>query len=343
MSEAMGSTNADMPLATFAVFVYRHEQFVAEALAGAFAQDYRPLEIIVVDDGSPDGSAAEIERVLATYTGPIPVRFIRNVKNAGLMPTLNRVMAESKGEIILFGAGDDVSVPSRTSETVKAFLEDDTIYSLYTNAVVIDSEGRELRSFYPVSPGPERHDIAYAAREGFAILGASHAWRRRVFDVFGPIPEGVAFEDHAIPFRAGFMGRIAYLEQKLVRYRQHGANMFLGATTTDDGVSEWYKGMHRYASQERANLIGRLADLETARRVFRHRADEIERLRQVTQREIEQKDAQLRLLAGPPLLTRLGIIVGEALKGMQGRRLARWILIFLFPRMYLRRLRRRAV
>jgi len=330
------------PLVTFAIAAYKQERFVEEAIRGALEQDYRPLEILITDDASPDGTAAAISRALEGYNGSVPVRVIRNPKNIGLIPTINRIMEEVNGEIIVGAAGDDVSYPTRTSEMVAVFLADDQVHSVYTNAIVIDADGREQRLFYHNPPEPSLHLLGHAARQGLAILGASHAWRRRVFDVFGPLPEGGQFEDHGIGFRSAFLGTIQYLDRVLVRYRQHGENIFLGATVVDGTVDQWYRGMEKFTRGERGMLEARLDDLQVALRKFPERREVIAKLRRLTEKAVRERTDQIRLLGGASLLDRVATVATWALRGVPPRRLARWVFIFLLPGYALRRIQRRS-
>jgi len=330
------------PLVTFALVVYKQERFVEEAIRSALAQDYRPLEILITDDASPDGTSSVIGRVLDEYAGPVPVRVIRNPTNIGLIATINRLMEEANGEIIVGAAGDDVSIPTRTTETVRLFVEDSDVHSVYANAIVIDSDGREQRLFYPDPPDATRHLLSHAAREGLAVLGASHAWRRRVFDIFGPLPTGGSFEDHGIAFRSAFLGSIRYLDRVLIRYRQHGENIFLGTTGVDGTVEEWHRGMEQFTRRERGMLLARLEDLEVALQKFPERRETIVELRALTELAVEERTDQIRLLAGASLLDRIATIVSRAWSGMPPRRVARWVLTFLLPGYYLRRIRRRS-
>ena len=56
-------------LVSVIVPVYNHERYVEECLTSIFAQSYSPIEVIVVDDGSTDGSVGVIERVIRDRDG----------------------------------------------------------------------------------------------------------------------------------------------------------------------------------------------------------------------------------------------------------------------------------
>ena len=327
------------PLVTVGVLAYNQEKFIADALQGVFAQDYEPLEILIADDGSRDGTVPEIERVLREYSGRHPVRFLPNETNQGLIRTLNNLIAQSKGEIFVVAAGDDVSLPDRITVTVRTFAESDAIHSVYGNGIVIDADGREIRPFYPAPPDPARLELETATREGFALMGASHAWSRRVFDTFGPLPEEVIVEDNPIGFRSAFLGTIRYVDRILVRYRQHGNNMFLGTMSAEGTVAQWHHGLVRYLTNERAIFRGRLYDLDVAEKKLPARATQVASLREVTMKLIAERDEQLRLLGTDSLSVRIAGVARMAFRRAGLRYVIRWFLTLVTPAPYLRLIR----
>ena len=69
---------ASAPLVTVALRAFNSRQFIHAALDGAVAQTYRPLEIVVCDDGSTDGTDAEIEQYLTEMSTDVPISFVRH-------------------------------------------------------------------------------------------------------------------------------------------------------------------------------------------------------------------------------------------------------------------------
>lgn len=210
------------PLLTFFVVGFNQERFIREAVEGAFAQTYSPLQVILSDDCSCDRTGEIMASMAGSYRGPHEVVVNRNPQNAGLANHLNRVMELAKGEFIVGSAGDDVSLPERTEVLWRAWEESGrTICSVSSTMRLIDEEGADYGLFENPLP-PYANDILCMCREGMpGVGGASHAWDRRIFDVFGPLRSDVSFEDRALPFRSLLLGKIAYVNQPLVRYRRH--------------------------------------------------------------------------------------------------------------------------
>ena len=111
------------PLVSFIIFSYKQEKFIRDAIRGALAQTYEPLEIIISDDCSPDNTFTIIEEETASYAGPHKVILNRNETNLGLPEHMNKVLKMARGEFIVENAGDDISCPHRTSVLVKRWLD----------------------------------------------------------------------------------------------------------------------------------------------------------------------------------------------------------------------------
>jgi len=103
------------PLVSVVLPVYNGERYLASALASILDQEYRHFEIIVVDDGSTDGSA-EIARSLHG------VRYLHQ-QNQGVAAAWNAGIAASRGDLIAFLAQDDLWTPSKLAVQV-AYLSD---------------------------------------------------------------------------------------------------------------------------------------------------------------------------------------------------------------------------
>lgn len=214
----------DRPLITFMIIAYNGERYVGEAVEGAFSQTYSPLEILLSDDCSTDGTFDIMQRMTADYRGVHQVRLNRNERNLGLGGHISHAMESARGELIVVAAGDDVSLPERTEQVWQAYAESDgKAMSIYSSFVMMDEQGRRQET---VSKPP--HETAYdieAYIKAGGVHGCSHAWHRRVFDVFGPLYPGTVYEDKAIPLRSVLLGEIRFIDEPLVLYRRHSQSI----------------------------------------------------------------------------------------------------------------------
>lgn len=212
------------PLISFVLVCYKQEHFVREAVEGAFAQTYSPLEIILSDDHSPDGTFAVMEEMAKAYRGPHRVVLNRNPKNLGMIGHINRVVELAQGEFIVPAAGDDISLPQRTEAVVRLWQQSGgRAKSIYSDVIALQEDGDRV---YHFTAQPEWNALEHQLRTGHCnVLGASQCYHRSLFDFFGPIPATVAEEDHVLPFRAALLGEVAYCPEALVKYRIHTGNV----------------------------------------------------------------------------------------------------------------------
>jgi hypothetical protein len=108
----MTETGETLPTVSAVIPAYNAERFLSRAIRSALAQDPLPDEILVVDDGSTDGSAA-----IARGFGS-PVRCIQQA-NAGASAARNRGIAEARGELVAFLDSDDEWLPHHLGRAVR--------------------------------------------------------------------------------------------------------------------------------------------------------------------------------------------------------------------------------
>ena len=101
----------DLPLVSVIVPAYNRAGFILDALASAYDQDYSPMEVVVVDDGSTDDTRDVVESF------ECPVRYVYQ-EHAGVSPARNRGLAEAKGELIAFLDSDDVWMGALSADGV---------------------------------------------------------------------------------------------------------------------------------------------------------------------------------------------------------------------------------
>lgn len=213
----------DRPLITFAVVAYNQERYIREAVEGAFAQTYSPLEIILSDDCSSDGTFEIMKTMAGSYRGPHRVVLNRNPANLGICPHINAVMERAQGELIVPAAGDDISLAHRSETTHAVWRGCGCPDYLFFGIREFSDHGSGTKRFVfnPVTTTPD----GMIAGAGMTLLAPGEAWHRRLFDVFGPLPPGVMTEDKSVAFRAALLGGVVYASLPVVRYRIHGANI----------------------------------------------------------------------------------------------------------------------
>ena len=218
----MNDTKIENPLISFTLFSYNQEPFIREAVESVFSQTYSPLEIILSDDCSTDNTFKIMEEMAGSYSGPHSIRLNRNPVNLGIGMHINRVVELSRGELIVAGAGDDISEPNRVSTIVEQWLQcGKKAFSIHSFATVINEKSEVIgvnKSAQHQYLGSAESFLKGDAR----LLGATHAFSRKTFELFGPLDEKVVYEDTVIPFRSLLLGDVLYIDEPLVRHRVGG-------------------------------------------------------------------------------------------------------------------------
>jgi len=199
------------PLVSCIVPTYNGEAYVAEALDSIVAQTYRPIEIVVADDGSTDGTLT----IAGRYAG---VRVVRQ-PNGGPAAARNLGVRESSGAFAAFLDQDDVWHPEKLARQMGRFdarpeLDLSVAHVQRFWADALAEQADKLREHRVSKPLP-----------GY-ITGTFLA-RRRVFDVAGLFDATVRFADSMEWFlRAAERGVVSeLLPDVLLRHRMHGRNL----------------------------------------------------------------------------------------------------------------------
>lgn len=211
----------DRPLVTFAVFAYNQERYIREAVEGAFAQTYTPLEIILSDDCSTDSTFQIMQEMAAAYRGPHQVRARKSQFNVGVLSHVLSVAREASGEIFVVAAGDDISLPQRVEIVAQEFKEND-VYALSSDDIIIDEFGNET------TRDPQRFEQRDAWHRAYPtwIHGATAVYRTAFLKQL-PFPKGmIFFEDFVFSDILRIFGKsAARIKIELVKYRYHSTNL----------------------------------------------------------------------------------------------------------------------
>jgi glycosyltransferase involved in cell wall biosynthesis len=202
----------DRPLVSVVLPAYNAAGTLGAALDGALAQTYHPLEILVVDDGSTDGTPEVIRR----FGGAI--RAFRQA-NGGVSTARNRAIREAKGDLIAFLDADDEWLPAKTEKQVAYLNEHPDIALLYAGIIHLDRDGREA-PHRPHGGGEDTYAHLFQANR---IPTSSVMVRRAALDRSGLFEPALRVtQDYDLWLRIAADHRYAGLQERLVRYRFEG-------------------------------------------------------------------------------------------------------------------------
>jgi glycosyltransferase involved in cell wall biosynthesis len=215
-----------MPEISVIIPTYNRSEFLREAIASVLAQTYRDFELIVVDDGSEDDTAA----VVREFAG---VRYVFQ-PNRGVSAARNRGVALTSGSLLAFLDSDDLWQPRKLERQV-AFL------SAYPHARICQTEELWLRHGVRVNPHVKHRKTGgdiFAPSLSLCLVNPSAVMlRRELFEQVGGFDESLpACEDYDLWLRIAVQEPVHLIESPLVIRRGGHA----------DQLSRRYWGMDRF-------------------------------------------------------------------------------------------------
>jgi len=210
------------PLVTLAIFAYNQENCISEAVLAALEQTYSPLQIIISDDFSSDATFDVIRRTVAAYTGPHEIVVRRSEVNLGTALHLTAVARASAGELLVVGAGDDISEPYRCERIVAAWLSNGkTARCIHSGATAFG--GLNGAEFYlaPKSRNLTKDDCErLILADRLPFLSPTCAYAKELFSEYDPLLGGSIIEDGVMALRSLASGNVVSISESLVRIRR---------------------------------------------------------------------------------------------------------------------------
>lgn len=310
------------PLISFVISCYNQEAFIREAVEGALAQTYSPLEIIITDDHSSDRTFDIARRLTAGYAGPHTVRLNRNAANLGIGGNVNRAMELCRGELVVLADGDDVSLPGRTEAMYRAWVQfgkkPTSLCCAYTT-IAADGTEQGIAGVRGDPADPEmyrflRGDLfEFLTTRRPTICGCAHAWSPKLFQFFGPLTANL--EDLVLSFRSLAIGQMLYIHQPLVKYRRHGSNVSFFAAERDSLTFAQRERRLRWVDEETAKAYeNMIADIEILYARGAVPAAQRDRLQKEARRMLTLYAMERNMMDGN-ILKRLGTLAGAAARG----------------------------
>lgn len=209
----------EQPLISVIAPVYKVEKYLPDCMESLIHQTYQNLEIIMVDDCSPDESGAICDRYAMNDKR---IKAFHRTENHGASGARNLALDQAKGKYLFFIDSDDWIAPDTIEylyENMKTYQADCTVGGCVT---VIEAEDGSL-NYQKRTRGSVRCENARGAMKG-VLLNGSAAWnrlyRREVFDQIR-FPEGRINEDEYAVLRLySGMERIVFLDKDTYFYRK---------------------------------------------------------------------------------------------------------------------------
>lgn len=265
------------PLVSVAVFCYEQSQYVPESLASVASQDYAPIEVFFVDDGSSDDSASVARAMIGSDPRLAGTTVLADGVNRGLAPRMNEVLRQAAGEWVVWLASDDVLLPDAVESLVAGARDD--VGVVFGDLDVIDEQGRSRGYSRPRDSWQRSTAIRY--RDGGRPLpdmftvnnfvpGGMALIRRSVLVEAGGYDPDARTEDLDMWLRIGWSTTFRYVATSVGRYR-----VVPGSTSRSERVNtlDQARIMHKHvvAGDPGGNGYARLAAMRWALAVGRGR------------------------------------------------------------------------
>jgi glycosyltransferase involved in cell wall biosynthesis len=216
--------SCSLPQVSVVIPAYNACKYIVETLESALNQNFQSFEIIVVDDGSTDGTHTVVEKY-----GDRGVVLLQQ-PNSGVGAARNRALSVARGEFVALLDSDDLWEPDYL-QTMVGFLEQNPEVSIAFSDSLFFGEskfvGKRFQEVYPPSP-----PITFAKLAGMiSHVNVAATLRREVFTSIGLFDETIrGGEDFELWLRALHAGcRIEPVPKVLVHYRRHASSLSLGA------------------------------------------------------------------------------------------------------------------
>ena len=205
------------PLVSVVIPSYNRAQYIAETIESVLAQTYNNIEVVVIDDGSKDNTREVVE----PYSPR--VRYVWQ-ENSERGASRNHGLRLSKGEFLAFLDSDDLWLPNKLEEELRIFGEMPNVGVVYSDADLVDSEGRFLKTI--MRNGYSGAVTDKLLRDNFVTLSA-HLIRRSLAVQVGGFREERELsgsEDWEFWIRLSCVTEFAYLRKVTTKIRTHPAN-----------------------------------------------------------------------------------------------------------------------
>jgi glycosyltransferase involved in cell wall biosynthesis len=255
------------PLVSVVVPTYQRLDYLREAVASVRAQTYPAWELIVVDDGSSDGTVEWLKGLADTR-----IRVLALPHSGNLGQVRNRGNQVARGELIAFLDSDDAFEPTKLERQVAALWQHPEAGWSYTAVTRVDAHGREIHD-----PGirPWREISGWilesALRFDALIATPTVMVRRALLEQVGPLDEGLQeSQDFELFFRFAAASPAVAVPEPLTRVRIHTGTLSANRLRVHEAWVEIYERIGRDSTDPRIRSA-------CADEAFRHRISAVHR------------------------------------------------------------------
>lgn len=210
------------PLVSVVIPCYNHENFVQDSIQSVIDQDYENIELIIIDDGSQDGSVIKIQKMVESCKERF-IRFeFRSRANVGLSATLNEALEWCEGKYFSPIASDDQMLNYKTSMQVKYLEKHNGSVAVFGAVQLIDENDQKLEKIASKARSYSFEDIIMHRHN---LLAPTQMIRKKTIKDVGGYNANLFIEDWYMWLLLSREGEIFSMNETFALYRQHDSNI----------------------------------------------------------------------------------------------------------------------
>ena len=226
-----------MSMVAIIMATYNGEKYVGEQIDSILASSYQDFELFIFDDKSQDRTMS----ILRDYESqnPSKIHVFENEVNLGLTANFLQSFCKTTMDYVMFCDQDDFWKPNKIAITLKrmrhmeASIGKNTPLAVFTDAAIADQDLCVLKNSFFVSThlNPKRIDLPHILMEN-KLIGCTvmvNGALRKVLQSYH-LPKKAKYHDWWIALIAASMGKICFVKESTLLYRQHGGNLVGGAS-----------------------------------------------------------------------------------------------------------------
>lgn len=230
------STTAS-PLVSVLVPLYNHARYISRCLDSVLEDGYPNIEIIIIDDGSKDDSAALVHQWFTKHSAALERFEFESRQNKGVTRTLNELIRKSRGEYLVMLASDDYLLPGGIYARLEYLRQYPAKLAVFGDCTVVDANGSKthdsgISDLYNGHPECLVHEELLPLELIFkwCVPGPVFMARKELYDQIGLYDESLTVEDWDMYLRIAARGQLGFITTPVAAYRYHGGNSVLNDT-----------------------------------------------------------------------------------------------------------------
>ena len=255
----------EKPLVSIALCTYNGERYLREQLDSIVNQSYSPLELIAVDDHSADNTLSILREYAEKYSF---IKIFSNPENLGYIRNFEKALKLCSGDLIALSDQDDIWIFDKIEKQVKAIGNNLLIYH---DSEFVDQDGFSLKKHMSDIVNLYRGDRPEVFLFFNCISGHSVLLKKELRDELLPFPNAY-FHDWWMGYVASNLGSIDFLNESLVKYRQHQKsdtnilkrrrestfNVHISTSEKFDNKILWLKSCAEYPKNKSPELVQKI-------------------------------------------------------------------------------------